>query len=89
MTDGPYRWVRHPMYSVLFLFEIAMLLLSANWFVGSVPLAALTLIVATRVRREEALMLSTFGAAYERYMRRTAASCPAAVCAEQTGYIQP
>jgi protein-S-isoprenylcysteine O-methyltransferase Ste14 len=76
VTDGPYRWVRHPMYSVLFLFELAALLLSANWLVGGVPLAALALIVVTRVRREEALMLSTFGAAYERYMQRTGRFLP-------------
>lgn len=76
VTDGPYRWVRHPMYSVLFLFELAVLLLTANWLVGGVPLAALALIVATRVRREEALMLSTFGAAYERYMQRTGRFLP-------------
>ena len=76
VTDGPYRWVRHPMYSVLLLFELAVLLLTANWFVGGVPLVALALIVATRVRREEALMLSTFGAAYERYMRRTGRFLP-------------
>ncbi|HMQ29927.1 MAG TPA: isoprenylcysteine carboxylmethyltransferase family protein [Chloroflexaceae bacterium] len=76
VTDGPYRWVRHPMYSVLFLFELAVLLLTANWFVGGVPLATLTLIIATRVWREEALMLSTFGATYQSYKERTGRFLP-------------
>jgi protein-S-isoprenylcysteine O-methyltransferase Ste14 len=76
VMEGPYRWVRHPMYSVLFLFELAVLLLTANWLVGGVPLAALALIVATRVRREEALMLATFGEAYRRYMQRTGRFLP-------------
>jgi protein-S-isoprenylcysteine O-methyltransferase Ste14 len=76
VMDGPYRWVRHPMYSVLFLFELAVLLLSANWFVGGVPLVALALIVATRVRREEQVMLTTFGETYRRYMQRTGRFLP-------------
>jgi protein-S-isoprenylcysteine O-methyltransferase Ste14 len=75
VTTGPYRWVCHPMYSVLFLFELAVLL-TANWFVGGVPLVALTLIVATRAKREEAVMLNTFGEAYRHYMERTGRFLP-------------
>ncbi|GAB4193714.1 MAG: protein-S-isoprenylcysteine O-methyltransferase [Roseiflexaceae bacterium] len=76
VTHGPYRWVRHPMYSVLYLFELGMLLLSANWLVGGVPLLALTLIVITRLDHEEATMIATFGEAYRTYMRRTGRLLP-------------
>lgn len=71
VTRGPYRWVRHPMYTVLFALEIALLLLTQNWFIGGVPLAALSLIVATRLRREEQTMLDRFGDEYRAYMSRT------------------
>ncbi len=30
VTNGPYRWVRHPMYTAIFLQSIASFLLSAN-----------------------------------------------------------
>ena len=34
VTTGPYRWVRHPMYTALFLLGVGFLLLTANWAVG-------------------------------------------------------
>jgi protein-S-isoprenylcysteine O-methyltransferase Ste14 len=76
VTHGPYRWVRHPMYSVLFLFEIAILLLTRNWFIGGVPLVALTLIVLTRLENEEAAMIEKFGDAYRSYMACTGRFLP-------------
>lgn len=82
VTAGPYRWVRHPMYTVLLLFELAMLLLTANWFVNGIPLIALIIIIATRVRREEAVMLNTFGEAYRRYMERTGRFLPRLIYAD-------
>ncbi len=34
VTTGPYRWLRHPVYSAFLLILSAPLLLSANWLVG-------------------------------------------------------
>jgi protein-S-isoprenylcysteine O-methyltransferase Ste14 len=76
VTHGPYRWVRHPMYTVLYMHGLAALLLTANWLIGGVYLAALTLIVGTRVRREEAAMAEKFGPAYREYMGRTGRFLP-------------
>jgi protein-S-isoprenylcysteine O-methyltransferase Ste14 len=33
ITDGPYHWIRHPMYSAFYLLHIAVFLLTANWFI--------------------------------------------------------
>jgi protein-S-isoprenylcysteine O-methyltransferase Ste14 len=76
VTQGPYRWVRHPMYSVLFVYLVALLLLSANWYIGGVPLIAFTLIVAARLKNEERVMAEKFGPAYQDYMRRTGRFLP-------------
>ena len=76
VTQGPYRWVRHPMYTVLFVHLVALLLLSANWFIGGVPLVAFTLIVVTRLNNEERVMAEKFGPAYMDYMRRTGRFLP-------------
>ena len=32
VTNGPYRWVRHPMYTAFYLLHVAAFLLTANWF---------------------------------------------------------
>ena len=77
VRHGPYRWVRHPMYTVLFLLIVAWLLLSHNWLIGGVPLAALVVIVALRLPREEAAMVEKFGHDYREYMRTTGRFLPA------------
>jgi protein-S-isoprenylcysteine O-methyltransferase Ste14 len=76
VTEGPYRWVRHPMYTSLFLFSLAVVLASANWLIGPPLLAGLVVIVVNRVGREEALMLERFGAQYRDYMNRTGRFLP-------------
>jgi protein-S-isoprenylcysteine O-methyltransferase Ste14 len=76
ITHGPYRWVRHPMYAVLYIHMLAVFLLTANWFIGGAFLAALTLIIAARLRNEEATMVEKFGDQYRQYMRRTGRFLP-------------
>ena len=76
VTRGPYRWVRHPMYTTLFLWGVGTLLLTANWVVGAPMLAALCILVARRVSHEEALMIEQFGDEYRAYRRRTGRFMP-------------
>lgn len=71
VTTGPYRWVRHPMYTSLFIFTIALLFASANWLIGLPLVLSLIAIVVNRIDREEALMIETFGDEYHKYMKRT------------------
>lgn len=76
VTKGPYRWVRHPMYTALYMNLIAVFLLIENWFIGGFFLVALTLIVATRLKREEQVMLDKFGDQYRLYMEQTGRFLP-------------
>jgi protein-S-isoprenylcysteine O-methyltransferase Ste14 len=76
VTHGPYRWVRHPMYSVFFMQSIGFLLLTRNLYIGGIYLIGLTLVVLTRIHNEEATMLGRFGDAYRSYMRRTGRFLP-------------
>lgn len=75
-TGGPYRWVRHPMYTVLVLQITSLLLLTSNWLVGGVPLLALLLIVITRIDNEERTMITKFGDQYRAYMQQTGRFLP-------------
>ena len=75
VANGPYRWVRHPMYTTIFLQALAFFLLSANWIIGMTGLGTSILCVA-RVGDEEALMIEEFGDQYRAYMQRTGRFLP-------------
>jgi protein-S-isoprenylcysteine O-methyltransferase Ste14 len=66
-TNGPYRWVRHPMYTAFLLILSAPLFLSANWLVGFSWIAATALDVAGRIHYEESLLADAFGDEYTAY----------------------
>ncbi len=71
ITHGVYRYVRHPMYTALFLYSIAQLLVVPNWFVGPSQLVAFGILFALRLGAEERMMLNEFGDEYAAYMART------------------
>ena len=75
VSSGPYRWVRHPMYTVIFLQGLAFFLLSANWVIGISGLGTSILCVA-RVGDEEGLMIEEFGDQYRAYIERTGRFLP-------------
>jgi protein-S-isoprenylcysteine O-methyltransferase Ste14 len=71
ITSGPYRWVRHPMYTAVITLFLAVFLLTANWFIGLGGLATVASVIVARTPKEEAMLVETFGDAYREYMRRT------------------
>jgi len=75
VTSGPYRWVRHPMYTTFFLQGLASLLVSANWVIGGSFLFQ-GIVAPSRVGEEEALMIEEFGDQYRAYMQRTGRFLP-------------
>ena len=76
IQHGPYRWVRHPMYTTHFLHGLSILLLTANALIGGVYLLAFSLVVIFRIQNEEATMIATFGEPYRLYMGRTGRFLP-------------
>jgi protein-S-isoprenylcysteine O-methyltransferase Ste14 len=71
VTHGPYRWIRHPMYTAFSVISLGLFLVSANWFVGATAALGYSAIMLIRTPREEAMMLEHIGAEYRAYMRRT------------------
>ncbi len=71
VSDGVYRYVRHPMYTSIFLMALAQLLLLANWVAAPALLVAFTFMFSSRLGTEEKMMLDRFGADYEAYRLRT------------------
>lgn len=76
ITDGVYRYVRHPMYSAFFLWAVAQSLLLPNWVAGLSGIIGFGTLYSFRVAREEQLMLDAFGEEYSAYMKRTARILP-------------
>ena len=65
--NGPYALVRNPMYLGRYLVLAGMLMLVGNgWLLGGFTIVYYFYMV-NRVKREEALLAPTFGAAYARY----------------------
>ena len=70
VTDGIYRFMRHPMYTAICLLSIGMFLVTANWLVGVSWILCTALVMIMRTPIEERILLETFGPDYQRYMRR-------------------
>jgi len=70
ITDGPYRYMRHPRYSgiILWIFGVALIFLSIAGLVLAVLMAILMLL---RIPKEERLLHEEFGKEWENYCRRT------------------
>jgi protein-S-isoprenylcysteine O-methyltransferase Ste14 len=71
VENGPYRWIRHPMYLSVFITGIGVTLLTANWLVGLVFLLPAVIISILRIPAEEAMLQAAFGEAYRDYQSRT------------------
>jgi protein-S-isoprenylcysteine O-methyltransferase Ste14 len=88
VTDGIYRWVRHPSETGLLATGLGAgvfcesLPALAFWAAGLVPL------VLVRLRLEERVLLAGFGEQYREYARRTPALLPKLWC-ECDGRLDP
>jgi len=71
VTGGPYRWIRHPLYTTGIALFVALGLMAANWFILLFAFVALAGILLVVIPIEERALLAKFGEAYRGYMRRT------------------
>jgi protein-S-isoprenylcysteine O-methyltransferase Ste14 len=67
VTQGPYRWVRHPAYTGIIVFFIGTGLALTNW--ASLALLAVlpTAALVVRIRAEEAALFAALGDPYRAY----------------------
>lgn len=69
-TSGPYRWVRHPLYTVGSTLFISFGMMADNWFIAALGVLAF-IGMAARTPKEEANLIEKFGDEYREYMQRT------------------
>ena len=76
ITSGPYRTIRHPIYTAFILILGSTLLISSNWLIGLCWTGMVTLEVFSRISFEESLMVEFFGDQYREYMKKTGRLLP-------------
>lgn len=76
VTTGPYRWVRHPLYTTGLVLLTGLSFLTANAFIAGLVLLIGVLIGSVVIPREEAALIETFGERYQRYRQHTGRLLP-------------
>jgi protein-S-isoprenylcysteine O-methyltransferase Ste14 len=75
VTEGPYRYVRHPLYTALFLGCLGTVLALQSWTLAAwVPVFVASYVLFAR--EEEKMMERGFGEAYRAYLRQTGMFLP-------------
>ena len=72
---GPYRWVRHPIYTGLLLAALGTAVVSGSLH-SMLALPVILFGFWLKIATEENLMVQTFGAEYVEYMQRVKALAP-------------
>jgi protein-S-isoprenylcysteine O-methyltransferase Ste14 len=75
VTNGIYRWVRHPLYTIGSSMFVAFGMMADNWFIALLGVLAF-IGMAVRTPQEEANLIEKFGDEYREYMKRTGRFLP-------------
>jgi protein-S-isoprenylcysteine O-methyltransferase Ste14 len=75
-TSGPYRFVRHPIYTAMLGMLLATGLAVSHWLALFIGLVVFLVGTSIRIVREDRLLHETFGADFDTYSRRVPAIIP-------------
>lgn len=75
-TEGPYRWVRHPLYTVALLMFFSLGLMAASWLIMLYSAAGVAIFRWVVIPKEELRLVQTFGQDYQAYQSQTGAMLP-------------
>lgn len=75
VTNGPYRYMRHPMYTALVAVGIGLGLMSASWYF-LLPFILTAIVIVFRIPHEEAVLIEKFGPQYIKYAQSTGRFLP-------------
>jgi protein-S-isoprenylcysteine O-methyltransferase len=76
ITSGPYRFVRHPLYSAAIMLWLGAGLGTLNWLLLALWPLFVTIIIILPVQHEEELLRQKFGEDYEQYQQETGRLVP-------------
>lgn len=75
VTEGPYRYIRHPLYTAGVFYFLAMSLATGSWLLFLATLLVFVMLLI-RTPMEEEQLIQRFGDDYREYMRRTGRFLP-------------
>lgn len=75
VTNGIYKYIRHPLYTFGSSLFIAFGMMADNWFIALLGILAF-IGMAIRTPKEEANLVEKFGDEYREYMKRTGRFLP-------------
>ncbi|MFP4363100.1 MAG: isoprenylcysteine carboxylmethyltransferase family protein [Spirochaetia bacterium] len=75
-TEGPYKFIRHPMYTAYFILMLSAFGITRNYIIGFFGLSIILLLMSFRRAKEEAQLIGKFGEDYKKYLRNTPAFFP-------------
>jgi len=76
LTDGPYRFVRHPLYLGTFLAVTGLFLLTQSWATLWLLTLPTMLVYGIRLVREDTYLIQQLGPDYRHYAQHTARLIP-------------
>ena len=74
VTNGPYRFIRHPMYTAILLGCLGLLITQFTW-VRLLVFLSLAIVLITKLTWEESMLVQKFEA-YKKYKNRTSRLIP-------------
>ncbi|RHB46917.1 isoprenylcysteine carboxylmethyltransferase family protein [Exiguobacterium sp. AM39-5BH] len=69
VSSGPYRYLRHPLYTGLLFITFGFSLFFAPWTIALVGTCLMSLALLWRIHIEEKMLTSHFGVTYERWAK--------------------
>jgi hypothetical protein len=84
-TDGPYRFVRHPLYTGNILLVVGFALAASRWWNLAVALFFFWFYYPPAIEYEDRKLQRIFGAAWEQWSARTPALLPRVIGAPPAG----
>jgi protein-S-isoprenylcysteine O-methyltransferase Ste14 len=79
ITTGPYKVIRHPMYTAFLIFHSSIFLITGNWFIGIIWIIGLLFVFLIRIRKEEKMLIEAFGDEYKEYIQKTGILFPSII----------
>jgi protein-S-isoprenylcysteine O-methyltransferase Ste14 len=76
ITSGPYRWLRHPVYTAFFGMLVANILMFTSWSAGIAAVVLYVIGTEVRIRAEERILREHFPKEFAAYESRTPAWIP-------------
>jgi protein-S-isoprenylcysteine O-methyltransferase Ste14 len=76
VRSGPYRWVRHPLYSAGIALFLALSLIDSSWLILLIAVIVAAFLQVLVIPSEEQALLTKFGNDYRAYTRSTGRFLP-------------